>query len=127
MTAQSKVWAVLVVVFALGCVTGASLGGLFRAGSGSMAVPSMRDSEAYFATLKQELSLSEQQSSRIHAILDETREEYKNVCAEVRPRYDRLRERARARVRELLEPAQQQRFDSMVSQEDCATCPMQKR
>jgi hypothetical protein len=124
-----KVWAVLLVVFALGCVTGASLDGIYRLRAKSdqpTLAPPMRDTDAYFETLKRELTLTEDQSSAMRAILDRTREDYKAVCADVRPRYDSLRERTRSQMRALLTADQQPRFDSIITQEDCR-CPEQKK
>ena len=123
--ASLKVWGAFLVVFALGGVTGASLDGVYRsrnATTAGTAPVSMRDTEAYFETLKRELRLSEDQASRMHAVLDRTRDDYKAVCADVRPRYDSVRERARAQMRALLAADQQQRFDSLVTAEDCK-CP----
>jgi hypothetical protein len=124
-----KIWAVLLVVFALGCVTGASLDGIYRLRAKSdqpTLAPPMRDTDAYFETLKRELTLTEDQSSAMRAILDRTREDYKAVCADVRPRYDSLRERTRSQMRALLTADQQPRFDSIITQEDCR-CPEQKK
>jgi hypothetical protein len=124
-----KVLAVLLLVFALGCVTGASLDGIYRLRAGAerqTPAPSMRDTDAYFETLKRELTLTEDQSSAMRAILDRTREDYKAVCADVRPRYDTLRERTRNQMRALLTTDQQPRFDSIITQEDCR-CPEQKK
>lgn len=124
-----KIWAALLLVFVLGCVTGASLNGIYRLRASAepqMPVPSMRDTDAYFDTLKRELTLTEDQSSSMREILDRTREDYKAVCADVRPRYDHLRERARGQMRALLTADQQQRFDLIITQEDCR-CPEQKK
>ena len=122
-----KVWSVVFVVFFLGCVTGAALNGIYmsRADIDSRA-PSIRDGELYFQVLKRELSLSPEQESSIGQILNDTRNEYKTVCAEVRPRYNVLREQARTRIREKLLPEQQQHFDTIVTQENC-NCPDQKQ
>lgn len=129
--ARLKVWVAFLVVFALGCVTGASLDGIYR--SRSWATPdnqkaaiSIRDTDAYFETLKRELALNDEQASAMHTILDRTRDEYKSVCADVRPRYDVVRDRARSQMRALLAADQQQRFDSIVTQEDCR-CPEPKK
>ena len=126
-----KVWSIAAVIFALGCVTGAAVDGLYRTRAKEPAVSqsaavSMRDTEAYFATLQRELALDEEQSSAMHEILNKTREEYKAVCADVRPRYDVVRERARNQMRALLSAEQQPRFDSIVTAEDCR-CPEQKK
>ena len=125
-----KVWSIATVIFALGCVTGAAIDGVYRTrvkdAAASNAAVSMRDTEAYFATLQRELSLNDSQSVAMHAILDSAREEYKAVCADVRPRYDVVREGARTRMRALLSADQQPRFDEIVTAEDCR-CPEQKK
>lgn len=126
-----KVWGAFLVVFALGGVTGALLDGVYRlrAGSGAgnpIVAPSMRDPDAYFETLKRELTFSGDQSSAVRAILDRTRDDYRAVCADVRPRYDSVRERTRGQMRALLTPEQQQRFDTIITQEDCK-CPEPKK
>lgn len=133
MSLQSKPWlkslAVLLLVFALGGVTGAALDGLYRLRANTErqpTAPPMRDTDAYFDTLKRELVLSDEQATAMRAILDRTREDYKAVCAEVRPRYDVVRERARGQMRALLTAEQQPRFDAIVTQEDCR-CPEQKK
>jgi uncharacterized membrane-anchored protein YhcB (DUF1043 family) len=122
--ASIKVWAAFLVVFVLGGATGASIAGIFpqRANPATAAGVSMRDTDAYFETLKRELTLSDEQSSEMRGILERTRNDYKAVCSDVRPRYDSIRERARGEMRALLASDQQQRFDSIVTQEDCK-CP----
>jgi hypothetical protein len=125
-----KIWLVLVVVFMLGCVTGASLDGIYRLRAGAeqqvLIAPSMRDADAYFDTLKRELALNTEQEISMRTVLDKTRDEYKAVCADVRPRYDVLRARAREQLRAMLTSDQQQRFDLIVTQEDCK-CPEPKK
>jgi hypothetical protein len=117
------VWAVILAIFALGSVTGAAIHGLYQSRSAAeFRAPSIKDGEVYFQSLKQELSLTPAQASEIHSVLDQTREEYKGVCSEVRPLYDSVRDRARTRMRVLLTGDQQQRFDQMVTQENCH-CP----
>lgn len=129
--ARLKIWAAFLIVFALGAVTGVSLAGIYRSrdkatASNSVAAVSMRDTDAYFETLKRELTLSDEQASSMRAILDRTRDDYKSVCADVRPRYDVVRERARSQMRAVLAADQQERFDSIVTQEDCR-CPEPKK
>jgi Spy/CpxP family protein refolding chaperone len=126
MNRQNVIWlkvsGVLLVAFLLGGITGLSLGGLIARPT-STASTSLRDPEAYYRSLQRELDLTTAQSTEIKSILDDTRLEYRKVCSEVRPRYDALREQARNRMRSLLTPSQQQKFDNMVLQEDCSTCP----
>ena len=131
MKSRGKVWAAFLIVFALGGVTGASLDGIYRlranATATNAAVPvSLRDTDAYFETLKRELTLSEEQAAAMRAVLDQTREDYKAVCADVRPRYDVVRQKARNQMRALLNADQQPRFDSIITAEDCR-CPEVKK
>jgi hypothetical protein len=96
------------------------------AGTNPTPAVSIRDTEAYFETLKRELTLNDEQASAMRVILDRTRDDYKAVCADVRPRYDVVRERARGQMRALLSPEQQPRFDSIITSEDCR-CPEPKK
>lgn len=118
-----KIWSAVLVVFILGCVTGAAISGLYLspASKDSQAI-SMRETSQYFETLKREVNLSSEQVEKMSAILDQMRNNYKSVCAEVKPRYYNVREEARIRMRELLTPEQQQSFDKIVTQDDCK-CP----
>lgn len=129
--AQLKAWGAFLLVFALGAVTGASIDGIYRlratgAPSPTAPVVSMRDTDTYFETLKRELTLSDDQAVAIRTVLDRTRDDYKAVCADVRPRYDTVRERARTQMRDLLTAEQQPRFDSIITAEDCR-CPDPKK
>ncbi len=131
MNSQRKAWAAFLIVFALGGVTGASLDGIYRlranaTPAAASVTVSMRDTDAYFETLKRELMLNGDQASAMRAVLDRTRDDYKAVCADVRPRYDVVRERARAQMRALLTVDQQPRFDTIITQEDCR-CPDPKK
>ena len=127
MNERNKMWlkaaGLVLTVFVLGSITGAAIDGLYRAraNTDSRAL-SIRDGEAYFGTLQRELKLNADQASGIRSILDRTRNDYKGICAETRPRYDALRGQARIQMRALLLPAQQQRFDEIVTQENC-NCP----
>jgi hypothetical protein len=116
-------WLVLLLVFSLGAVTGAAMDGIYRANAVSGA-PIKVESSEYFSVLKRDLELNAEQSSAVYSILDQVRSEYKGVCAQVRPQYETLRENGRARVRAILTPEQQKRFDLILLKEEC--CPYQK-
>jgi len=111
-----KVWLVLLVVFVLGSVTGAALTGLYRSrASGDLRERTMHE---HFEKMRQELNLTDQQTTQVRAILDETRNEYRALRSELKPRFEEPRQKARARIRALLTPEQQQKFDAMVTQKD---------
>lgn len=114
-----KIWLVLGVVFVLGCVTGVALTGLYRSrASGDRPEARERAMNERFEKMRRELSLTDQQTTTVRTILDETRNEYRALRTELRPRFDEPRQKARARIRALLTPEQQQKFDAMVAQQD---------
>ncbi|MDT4953936.1 MAG: motif family protein [Acidobacteriota bacterium] len=118
-----KIWLVVVGVFVLGGVTGASLDSLYRLranGNGRAAEMrgERRNKEDIFERMKSDLNLTDQQATEIHAILDQARNDYRQLRAEVRPRYDAARQNARTKIRALLTPEQQQKFDAKVAEHD---------
>ena len=118
-----KIWLVLVAVFVFGCVTGAALGGLYQSrangrGRGGGAAERARKSEAHFERMRGELGLTDEQATKVRAVLDETRDEYRRLRAEVQPRFEEPRLRARTRIRALLTPEQQQKFDAITAERD---------
>jgi Spy/CpxP family protein refolding chaperone len=119
-----KIWLVMVGIFALGLLTGALLDSAYRLQARDRERQGMRErggregKEEAFESMKRDLNLNEQQATEIKAILDQTRNEYRTLRAEVRPRYDALRQNARTRIRSLLTPEQQQRFDVEAARRD---------
>ncbi len=118
-----KIWLVVVGVFALGCVTGASLDSAYRLRASNDERQGVRrdrggKKDSFFDEMKRDLNLSDQQATEIRAIVEQTRNDYKNLRQEVRPRYDALRQNARTRIRTLLTPEQQQLFDAKAAQRD---------
>jgi Spy/CpxP family protein refolding chaperone len=116
-----KIWIVFVVVFALGCATGAALDGVYRsraAGAGRSDEDRKRDAEAHFNKMRQDLNLTDDQAAKIRTVLEDTRNEYRQLRTELRPRFDEPRLKARARIRELLNEEQRQKFDATTAQMD---------
>jgi len=111
-----KVWLVLVVVFVLGSITGAALTGLYR--SRAAADRPEKAMHERFEKMRSELNLTDEQTKSISAILDETRNEYRSLRVELRPRFEEPRQKARTKIRALLTPEQQQKFDALVAQQD---------
>ena len=118
--AKAKIWLVLVAVFVLGAVTGGALTGLYRSRASSSASRDNRERamKDRFEKMRQELNLTDQQTTQVRAILDETRNEYRNLREELRPRFDEPRLKARAKIRALLNPDQQKKFDTLVAEQD---------
>lgn len=118
-----KVWLVLVVVFLLGSFTGGAVTGFYHA----MARSDRNAPHDRFEKMRRDLSLTEDQTKSVSTILDETRNEYRSLRAELRPRFEEPRQKARARIRALLTPEQQQKFDAMVAQQDAQRDGEQKK
>jgi Spy/CpxP family protein refolding chaperone len=120
-TTRLKILLVLLVVFILGGVTGASLASLYRARGDRPEGVRGRGGDRedkIFQRMRSDLSLTEQQATEIRAILDQTRNDYRALRTEVRPRYDAVRQQARARIRALLTPEQQKLFDAKNAERD---------
>lgn len=116
-----KIWAVVVGVFLLGCVTGASVDSLYRLksrGANSQWGPGRRGTDEALNRMKRDLNLNDQQTTDIKAILDQTGNDYRSLRTEVRPRYDAIRQNARARIRAVLTPEQQKLFDAKSAERD---------
>ena len=121
-SARLKILLVLLGVFLLGGITGASLASLYRLRGGGV-----RDGrhggrgnheDRIFESMRRDLNLTEQQATEIRAILEQTRNDYRALRAEVRPRYDAVRQNARTRIRALLTPEQQKLFDAKAAERD---------
>ncbi|HEY0098888.1 MAG TPA: hypothetical protein VGB76_08030 [Pyrinomonadaceae bacterium] len=120
-SARLKILLVLLGVFILGGVTGASLDSLYRLRGRShegRQGRGHRGRDDMFEKMRRDLNLSEQQATEIRAILDQTRNDYRALRTEVRPRYDAVRQQARTRIRALLTPEQQKRFDERAAERD---------
>lgn len=118
--ARAKVIAAALAVFVLGCVTGAALDSAYRlrAAGPRRPPPQQQGRDDFFESLQKNLDLDERQTQQIRGVIDETREGYRQLRIEVRPRYDALRRDGRTRIRALLTPEQQQKFDRMTAERD---------
>ena len=118
-----KVWLVLVVVFVLGSITGGAVTGFYR----SMSRPDRNAPRDKMEKLRRDLNLTDDQVKSVSAILDETKNEYKALRSELKPRFDEPRQKARGKIRALLSAEQQQKFDAMVAQVDAQREGEQKK
>ncbi len=114
-----KTWLVLVVVFALGGITGVGIGGVYRSTTtASFRNSHRRDREATFEKMRTDLSLTEEQAKEMRKVLDETGNEFRALRSELRPRYEELRIKTRGRMRSLLGAEQQKKFDTLMAEID---------
>jgi hypothetical protein len=122
-----KIWLVLIAVFLLGSVTGAALTGLYRSRASGERNGRDRSKQERFEKMRQELGLTDQQAADVRSILDQTRNEYRTLREELRPRFEEPRMRARTKIRALLNADQQKKFDTLVAQQDAEHKAEEKR
>ncbi len=115
-----KIWLVVLGVFVLGGVTGAALDSVYRlkASGERMGVHGPHGGERMFDRMKSDLNLTDSQAEQVRAILDQTRNEFRALRNQVQPQYDALRQQVRTKIRALLTPEQQQKFDARVAEHD---------
>jgi Spy/CpxP family protein refolding chaperone len=116
-----KIWLVVVGVFILGCVTGASLDSLYRLRASDderHERVGRRGKGNRFEEMKRDLNLTDQQASAIQGIIEQSREKYRALRNETSPRFDAVRKEAQAQIRALLNPEQQQRFDAEIAKKE---------
>lgn len=118
-----KLLLAVLTVFALGCITGAALDSAYRLQARNSRSDHQED---FFESMRSKLNLNNEQATQIRSIVDETRTEYRQLRGEVRPRYDSIREKGRTRIRALLTPEQQQKFDAMLAERDARRDENQK-
>ena len=114
-----KTWLVLVAVFILGAVTGVGLSGVYRSkANASFSEARGRHHQEMFERIRNDLDLNAEQSKEMQKVLDETAGEFRTLRGELRPRYEELRRKARGRMRGILTPDQQQKFDTLMTEID---------
>jgi hypothetical protein len=119
-----QVWLLIVVVFALGAVTGGSLDRLYLARSGALRTDSpnhLRGPNRMIERMKTDLSLNDDQVAKIRTIFDESRKEFPPSRFAECPGFKESRARTRQRIRETLTTDQQKRFDEINARRDAET------
>ena len=104
------------VVFALGVAAGALGIRLYeRASAGSAERGWGRfDRAQYGSRLTRDLELTADQQQALNRILDDTRTEFVELRKTIAPQVTEIKERARGRIRTMLTPDQQPRFEAFL-------------
>ncbi|GBC77072.1 hypothetical protein HRbin08_00541 [bacterium HR08] len=109
-------------VFALGVALGALAMEFYQQGvrGRSPTGPPRGESarERHLQYLIKELGLTPEQTEQVRRILDETRQEFLQLRNEMRPRFEDIRRRSRERLRAVLTPEQQAKFDELMRRMD---------
>ncbi|HZI20484.1 MAG TPA: hypothetical protein VEY09_18015 [Pyrinomonadaceae bacterium] len=119
-------WLVVAAAFVVGAATGAALDGFYRLKAGGPCPDGGGDhrggregrDRGIFEEMRRDLGLTDEQAGRVRAVLEETRAEYRALREETRPRYEQIRRGARERIRSMLTPEQQRRFDERAAERD---------
>ena len=76
------------------------------------------DRERYVKQMTEAVGLQPEQMGALSAILDETREGFLALRERLRPQFDEIRQRARVRIRGILNADQQGRFEAFLKRWD---------
>lgn len=115
-----QVWFLILVVFLLGSVTGASVDRLiFMKGKGGPSAGGARRGPGQMVErMKTDLNLTDEQAASIRKIFEESRKEFPpwkfNEC----PGVKESREKTRTQIRAILTPDQQKKYDEFNAQRD---------
>lgn len=115
---KTKVWLLILVVFLLGGVVGGSIDRLllFKAQSSSPTKGERRG--RMLEQMKTDLNLSEEQTASIRTIFEDMRKEFSPRRFDECPGVKESREKSRARVRAVLTPEQQKKYDEINAKRD---------
>lgn len=116
-----QVWLLILVVFLLGSVTGASIDRLVflkkqpelrssgggRGGRGQM-----------IETMKRDLNLTDEQTTSVRAVFEDMRKEFSPRRFDECPGVKESREKSRAKIRDVLTPEQQKKYDEINAKRD---------
>lgn len=114
--------AVLVfVVFLLGVLLGGvgnHVWGERVWGNHDLRPPSYRPKDQVIADFTRELGLTPDQQKQVGAIIDDTRAQYTALYAPIQPEREKIRQDGRNRIRAILTPDQQAKFDAFLQRLD---------
>jgi Spy/CpxP family protein refolding chaperone len=117
-----QVWLSILVVFVLGGVTGASLDRLYlqkqNPGRINQGGPNWRGRQQMLDEMKRDLNLTDDQVTAVRTIFDETRKEFHPRRLSECPGFKEMRQKTRERVRTVLTPEQQRRYDEITAQRE---------
>jgi Spy/CpxP family protein refolding chaperone len=118
--ASVKTWGILLAVFALGCITGIGIDGVYRSKTSASFRERSHGGERaeMFEKMRRDLNLTDDQSRDMQRVLDETASEFRTLRSELRPKYEEMRLKTRGRMRALLTAEQQQKFDALAAEID---------
>ncbi|MEK7831565.1 MAG: hypothetical protein AAB401_10800 [Acidobacteriota bacterium] len=113
---KTQAWMLMLVVFLLGGVTGASVDRFWFL-KGQNAPPTRHGGERgpgrMMERLKSDLNLTDEQTAAVRVIFDDARKEFPPSRFNECPGLKESREKSRTRIRAILTPEQQIKYDEM--------------
>jgi len=117
---KAQVWVLILVVFLLGGVAGASVDRLLLL-KGQSASPGRGERGGRGRMIEQmqkDLNLTDEQTASVRTIFDDMRKEFPPRKFDECPGVKESREKSRARVRAILTPEQQKKYDEINAKRD---------
>jgi Spy/CpxP family protein refolding chaperone len=119
--ARGEAAILIAVVFLLGVLLGAVATHMWGErvwGHQDTHTAGMKPVNQVVAEFTRELQLTPDQQTQVAAIIDDTHAQWKALYAPVDAQKERIRQQSRARIRALLTPEQQPKFDAFVQRLD---------
>ena len=118
MTTRVKGALLLLLAFLLGTATGALGLGVYQTRTGWWRAPreSARYQQFLLRRLTRELDLTSDQRQQVETILRDAGQEFSRLREEFGPRVREIRARSRDRIRAILDPGQQARFEKVAEE-----------
>jgi Spy/CpxP family protein refolding chaperone len=107
-----KVYFYFALTFLLGVIIGGC--GVFFFTWYSGPRPLRFDRARIVRRLKRELNLSDSQTQQVTQIIDEAARKHQELESQTTPQYEAIREEARNKIRQILDPEQRVKFDDMI-------------
>lgn len=118
---KTQVWLLILVVFLLGGIAGASVDRLLLLKGQSSSPPGKGERGGRGRMIEQmqkDLTLTNEQTASVRAIFEDMRKEFSPRRFDECPGVKESREKSRARVRAILTPEQQKKYDEINAKRD---------
>jgi len=115
-----QVWLMILLVFLLGGVTGASIDHLYNTkyGTSRSGPPPGSRRQAMIEKMRADLDLNDQQVTQIRNIFEETRKESQRRSAVECPVFKEMREKTRQQIGAVLSAEQKRKYDEINARHD---------
>jgi Spy/CpxP family protein refolding chaperone len=114
-TSKTKARFVILAAFALGVIVGGVASNLITSPKTAAPPGSVQGA---LQELERELKLTEEQKEQVEQILSSTRQKYRELQAQVHPRFLAIRDESRSQIKALLTPEQQVLYEQLLSRRD---------